>query len=89
MDRNKKELTLKYGKQKANAYVDFHDKLLNIKNKYSDFLKENNLDFELLYEFQFTEYDVSFNVINQEVLNTPVKDDLDSAFSESFSSLLK
>lgn len=86
---NEKELKIMYGEDKANAYINFHKKLNKIKAKYSDYLKENELEFESLYNFQFTDYDVGFFIVNQFILNTPLKDDLDLAFSESFSKLFK
>ena len=86
---NKNELETMYGEDKANAYIEFHEKLKTIKTQYSGYLKENELEFESLYTFQITDYDVLFKIINQDVLNTPLKNDLDSAFLESFSKLFK
>lgn len=86
---NEKELTIMYGKEKTDAYLKFHKRLKEIKIKYSGYLKENELEFESIYYFSFTEYDVGFYITNQSVLNTPLKADLDSAFSESFSKLFK
>lgn len=86
---NEKELTIMYGKKKADAYLKFHNLLNDIKIKYSDYLKENELEFESIYDFIFSEYDVGFYITNQSVLNTPLKAHLDSAFSESFSKLFK
>tara|TARA_R110000868_G_scaffold189227_1_gene432097 strand:- start:1726 stop:1995 length:270 start_codon:yes stop_codon:yes gene_type:complete len=85
----KDELKTMYGEDKANAYIKFHEKLKAIKTKHSDYLKENELDFESLYTFQITDYDVLFKIVNQDVLNIPLKTDLDLAFSESFSKLFK
>lgn len=86
---NEKELRVRFSNEKANAYLKFHNLLNDIKIKYSDYLKENELEFESIYNFIFTEYDVGFYITNQSVLNTPLKADLDSAFSESFSKLFK
>ena len=86
---NDNELKVMYGDDKANAYIKFHKRLSDIKTKYSVFLKENKLEFENLYGLDFNIYSVNFYIKNQDVLNSPLAIDLNSAFSDCFSKLLK
>jgi len=76
-----------YGGLKGEAKISFDKKLKTLKTKYNEFLKTNDLDFEMLYNFQMSDYYVGFNIENQSVSESDLGKEMQEAFSESFSEL--
>jgi hypothetical protein len=76
-----------FGDLKGEAKISFDKKLETLKTKYKKFLETNDLDFEMIYNFQMSDYYVEFNIENQSVSESDLGKEMRKAFSESFSEL--
>lgn len=73
--------------EKARAFENFTQRLEELKSKYSNFLIENEIDFDTSLEFQINNFDAGFKITNQVVLESELGKEITVAFSDSFSHL--
>ncbi|WP_298338396.1 hypothetical protein [uncultured Algibacter sp.] len=75
------------GKEVAKAEKKFYESINNIKEKYADFLKENNIDFDNSINVTIDQFSAVYNITNEKV-KSKMESEIETAYQDAFSDLL-